>query len=115
MLRVQGDYHAKQEGGAPAEGGRLAGAAAAALAGAEVDRGVQLSCGEHSDYGLLTLVNQDADIPALQVILPAVAPSGGRHNLVVAGSRMRMRDGGPTQTAHDVQVHEAASALPFCR
>ena len=38
---------------AAAQGGRLAEAAAAALAGAEVDRGVQLSCGEHSDYGLL--------------------------------------------------------------
>jgi hypothetical protein len=29
---------------------------------------VQLSCGEHTDYGLLTLVNQDPDITALQVL-----------------------------------------------
>ena len=42
-------------------------AAAAALQGAEVERSVQLSCGEHTDYGLLTLVNQDAHISALQV------------------------------------------------
>ena len=48
--------------------GNLHEAACAALGGAEVDRGVQLSCGEHSDYGLLTLVNQDAHIPALQVL-----------------------------------------------
>ena len=38
-----------------------------AAAGGEIDRAVQLSCGEHTDYGLLTLVNQDPDIPALQV------------------------------------------------
>ena len=38
-----------------------------AAPGAEIDRSVQLSCGEHTDYGLLTLVNQDPDIPALQV------------------------------------------------
>ena len=67
---MQGEYHAQDGGDATADRGggvRLAGAAAAALAGAEVERGVQLSCGEHSDYGLLTLVNQDAHIPALQV------------------------------------------------
>jgi isopenicillin N synthase-like dioxygenase len=28
---------------------------------------VQLSCGEHCDYGLLTLVNQDPHVTALQV------------------------------------------------
>ncbi|EIE18553.1 Clavaminate synthase-like protein, partial [Coccomyxa subellipsoidea C-169] len=38
-----------------------------AVAGAEVERHVQLSCGEHTDYGLLTLVNQEPHIPALQV------------------------------------------------
>ena len=38
-----------------------------AAPGREIDRSVQLSCGEHTDYGLLTLVNQDPDIPALQV------------------------------------------------
>ena len=37
------------------------------MKGDEVERSVQLSCGEHTDYGLLTLVNQDADITALQV------------------------------------------------
>ncbi|KAK3270064.1 hypothetical protein CYMTET_21517, partial [Cymbomonas tetramitiformis] len=35
--------------------------------GGQVDRSVQLSCGEHTDYGLLTLVNQDSEISALQV------------------------------------------------
>ena len=48
--------------------GRLGEAAAQAVAGAEVERHVQLSCGEHTDYGLLTLVNQEPHIPALQVI-----------------------------------------------
>ena len=42
-------------------------AAAAAVQGAEVERSVQLSCGEHTDYGLLTLVNQDSHVSALQV------------------------------------------------
>lgn len=42
-------------------------AAAAALQGAEIQRSVQLSCGEHTDYGLLTLVNQDSHVSALQV------------------------------------------------
>jgi isopenicillin N synthase-like dioxygenase len=41
----------------------------AAAEGGEIDRSIQLSCGEHTDYGLLTLVNQDPDIPALQVML----------------------------------------------
>ena len=45
-------------------------AAAAALQGAEVERSVQLSCGEHTDYGLLTLVNQDMHVSALQVSIP---------------------------------------------
>lgn len=36
-------------------------------AGAELPRSTQLSCGEHTDYGMLTLVNQDAGIAALQV------------------------------------------------
>uniref|UniRef100_A0A383VMR0 Fe2OG dioxygenase domain-containing protein n=1 Tax=Tetradesmus obliquus TaxID=3088 RepID=A0A383VMR0_TETOB len=40
---------------------------AAAAAGGEVGREVQLSCGEHCDYGLLTLVNQDPHVTALQV------------------------------------------------
>lgn len=43
------------------------GAAAAALSGSEVDRSEQLSCGEHSDYGCLTLLLQEEGIPALQV------------------------------------------------
>ena len=41
--------------------------AAAAAEMAEVDRSTQLSCGEHTDYGLLTLVNQESHIEALQV------------------------------------------------
>ena len=45
-------------------------AAEGGSAGGEIDRSVQLSCGEHTDYGLLTLVNQDPDIPALQVPPP---------------------------------------------
>jgi isopenicillin N synthase-like dioxygenase len=40
---------------------------AAAAARRDVDRQVQLSCGEHTDYGLLTLVNQDCGVTALQV------------------------------------------------
>lgn len=36
-------------------------------AGEEVSRATQLSCGEHTDYGLLTIVNQDEHIAALQV------------------------------------------------
>ena len=35
--------------------------------GGEIDRSVRLSCGEHSDYGMLTLVNQDEHVRALQV------------------------------------------------
>ena len=34
--------------------------------GAEVERSVQLSCGEHTDYGLLTLVHQEEHVSALQ-------------------------------------------------
>jgi hypothetical protein len=64
-VRAQGEAHAAQGHG------RLAEAAARAVEdGAEVHPGVQLSCGEHSDYGLLTLVNQDAAIPALQARSP---------------------------------------------
>lgn len=33
----------------------------------EIERSVQLSCGEHTDYGLLTLVNQEPHVSALQV------------------------------------------------
>jgi isopenicillin N synthase-like dioxygenase len=32
-----------------------------------VSRAEQLSCGEHTDYGMLTMVNQDDGIAALQV------------------------------------------------
>lgn len=39
----------------------------AAFQGEEVERSVQLSCGEHTDYGLLTIVNQDENVSALQV------------------------------------------------
>ena len=52
--------HRKREGG-------VREAAAAALQGADIERSVQLSCGEHTDYGLLTLVNQDSHVSALQV------------------------------------------------
>jgi hypothetical protein len=41
--------------------------AAAAAQGAEVGGDVQLSCGSHTDYGLLTLVLQQPGISALQV------------------------------------------------
>lgn len=37
----------------------------------DVERDVQLSCGEHADYGLLTLVNQEDHMTALQ--------AGSRH------------------------------------
>jgi isopenicillin N synthase-like dioxygenase len=33
----------------------------------ELPRSMQLSCGEHCDYGLLTLVNQEEGVSALQV------------------------------------------------
>ena len=36
---------------------------------------VQLSCGEHSDYGLLTFVLQEDHVSALQVRLPAMPAS----------------------------------------
>lgn len=52
--------HRKREGG-------VRETAAAALQGADISRSVQLSCGEHTDYGLLTLVNQDSHVSALQV------------------------------------------------
>ena len=55
-------------------GGAAVGGSPQAAAGGEIDRAVQLSCGEHTDYGLLTLVNQDPDIPALQVLQPALTP-----------------------------------------
>lgn len=42
-------------------------AAREAAAGGEVARSTQLSCGEHTDYGLLTMVNQDDGVSALQV------------------------------------------------
>mmetsp|Transcript_69608 Transcript_69608/g.220396 ORF Transcript_69608/g.220396 Transcript_69608/m.220396 type:complete len:360 (+) Transcript_69608:26-1105(+) len=35
--------------------------------GREISRAEQLSCGEHTDYGLLTVVNQDSGMTALQV------------------------------------------------
>ena len=41
---------------------------------------MQLSCGEHTDYGLLTLVNQEEGVTALQV--SCVAPWLRPHNLV---------------------------------
>jgi isopenicillin N synthase-like dioxygenase len=41
--------------------------AEAAVVGAEVDPSTQLSCGEHTDYGLLTLVNQESHVGGLQV------------------------------------------------
>ena len=40
---------------------------AAAVARCEVGRDLQLSCGEHRDYGLLTLVLQEPHLSALQV------------------------------------------------
>jgi isopenicillin N synthase-like dioxygenase len=41
--------------------------AAAAAQGADVGGDVQLSCGSHTDYGLLTLVLQQPGVSALQV------------------------------------------------
>lgn len=42
-------------------------AVAAAKEGAHLLKSVPLSCGQHTDYGLLTIVNQDAHATALQV------------------------------------------------
>lgn len=52
---------------AEAEATTISREAAAAAQGSEVSRAVQLSCGEHTDYGLLTLVNQEQHVTALQV------------------------------------------------
>jgi isopenicillin N synthase-like dioxygenase len=60
---AQGEYHGEVQ----QAGGHLHEAASQAVKGAEVGRDVQLSCGEHTDYGLLTLVNQEPHISALQV------------------------------------------------
>jgi isopenicillin N synthase-like dioxygenase len=57
---AEGTYHRERKGG-------IREAAAAAATGANVDRAVQLSCGEHTDYGLLTMVNQESHVSALQV------------------------------------------------
>lgn len=84
----QGAYHASKA--ATQAVGRLTEAASRALEGAEVDRGVQLSCGEHSDYGLLTLVNQEQHIPALQV-------------RAVQGHEPRVRPGVHAQIIQDAQ------------
>ena len=51
-------------GGLPGPG---ADAVAAAKGGAHMSKAVPLSYGEHTDYGLLTIVNQDAHVSALQV------------------------------------------------
>lgn len=37
------------------------------FAAGNIPKEVQLSCGEHTDYGLLTIVNQDTHMTALQV------------------------------------------------
>jgi len=50
-----------------AEAAEAMAAAREAAAGGEVARSTQLSCGEHTDYGLLTMVNQDDGVSALQV------------------------------------------------
>jgi isopenicillin N synthase-like dioxygenase len=49
------------------EAAQATAAARVAAAGGEVARSTQLSCGEHTDYGLLTMVNQDDGVTALQV------------------------------------------------
>jgi len=51
----------------PAEARRAIAAARRAQAGNELARSVPLSVGEHTDYGLLTVVNQDEEHTALQV------------------------------------------------
>ncbi|CAD7700651.1 unnamed protein product [Ostreobium quekettii] len=56
----EGTQHRGEDGGITAE-------ASDAAQGAVVDRSVQLSCGEHTDYGMLTMVNQTPDMTALQV------------------------------------------------
>lgn len=46
----------------------------------EIERSVQLSCGEHTDYGLLTLVNQEDHVSALQVWEWPLSKAGRRHS-----------------------------------
>ncbi|KAI8477180.1 MAG: hypothetical protein J3K34DRAFT_515859 [Monoraphidium minutum] len=67
LLRVIHYPPLEQAGAEPGGGGGLREGAAAAAAGAHVGRDVQLSCGEHTDYGLLTLVNQETHVGGLQV------------------------------------------------
>jgi len=62
----EGAAAGESQGGA-AGGSEGAAAVAAAAGGAHVSKAVPLSCGEHTDYGLLTIVNQDLHVAALQV------------------------------------------------
>ena len=94
--RMQGASHAKERCGALAEA-----AARGMQEGAEVHPGVQLSCGEHSDYGLLTLVNQDADIPALQARpLPFLRSGSLRRR-----RRRRLHDAQPSGAGLTARYH----------
>ena len=89
-----------------------AAAAAAAAAGAAAPRDTPLSCGEHTDYGLLTLVAADA--PGLQVRNAAgawvsAAPRPGCA-VVNVGDALRVWSGGRwPPTLHRV-VHANADA-----
>lgn len=75
---ARGTYHAGDHTGT----GGVKTEALDGMKGNEVDRSVQLSCGEHTDYGLLTLVNQQPDVTALQV---SEESSSSGHKVLAVG------------------------------
>ena len=84
-------------------------AAAAALQGAEIQRSVQLSCGEHTDYGMLTLVNQDSHVSALQVrcnlVFVAVYHTGCKRAVQLWVGRYRATLVVPIKVIYAVDCH----------
>ena len=101
-------------------------AAAAARSGA-IDRSVPLSCGEYCDYGVLTFVNQDEGMSALQAQArngawldapPMVDDATGEEMLVMNVGDMltRWTNGRYAATPHRVIHSQSASprvSLPF--
>ncbi|KAF8073234.1 2-oxoglutarate-dependent dioxygenase [Scenedesmus sp. PABB004] len=107
---------------APPGGGQHAAQQAAAAAGGEVGRETQLSCGEHTDYGLLTLVLQDPGVTALQVKNAAGAwidapPLPGSFVVNLGDMFKVLTNGALTPTLHRVVLRgDSASSrvsLPF--
>ncbi|KIY99545.1 hypothetical protein MNEG_8416 [Monoraphidium neglectum] len=109
------------QGSAQPGGGRLQEGAAAAAAGADISRDVQLSCGEHTDYGLLTLVNQEGHVSALQVKNAAgewvdAAPIPGTFVCNIGDMFQTLTNGLYTPTLHRVLNTDPARSrvsIPF--